>query len=253
MPSKTDQIRALLKAIETGDAAAVAVVNEEKYVQHNPHTHEGSEGLAALLGRLSKTSPRVNIVRAFEDGDFVFAHTEYDFSSSKIGFEVFRFEQGQAVEHWDNIQPRQGPNPSGHSMVDGPTQASDFELTESNREFVRSYIDDVHINQRFEKLEQYVDTKRFIQHNPQLSDGLPALRSALSAPFGDGTNLQYDRTHRVLAEGNFVLSVSEGFRASVHSAFYDLFLVANGKLVEHWDTIETVPPRTEWKNDNGKF
>ena len=116
--AKKDRIRALLKSIETGDPGAVAVVNEAKYIQHNPQTHEGSEGLAALFQRLSKTSPRVNIVRAFEDGDFVFAHTEYDFAKRNIGFEVFRFEDGQAVEHWDNIQKRPGPNASGHSMVD---------------------------------------------------------------------------------------------------------------------------------------
>ena len=79
--TKKDQIRALLKSIETGDPGPVAVVNEAKYIQHNPQTHEGSEGLAALFQRLSRTSPRVNIVRAFEDGDFVFAHTEYDFGT----------------------------------------------------------------------------------------------------------------------------------------------------------------------------
>ncbi|MGI9416035.1 MAG: nuclear transport factor 2 family protein, partial [Hyphomicrobiales bacterium] len=117
---RKDQIRALLKGIETGDVAAVAVVNQDKYIQHNPQTHEGSEGLAALFKRLSKTSPRVNIVRAFADGDYVFAHTEYDFATRRIGFEVFRFEDDLAIEHWDNIQGRQGPNPSGHTMVDGP-------------------------------------------------------------------------------------------------------------------------------------
>jgi predicted SnoaL-like aldol condensation-catalyzing enzyme len=39
-----DQIRALLKSIETGDSESVAVVNEAKYIQHNPQTQEGSEG-----------------------------------------------------------------------------------------------------------------------------------------------------------------------------------------------------------------
>ncbi len=102
--AKKDQIRALLKSIETGDPGPVAVVNEAKYIQHNPQTHEGSEGLASLFQRLSKTSPGVNIVRAFEDGDFVFAHTEYDFARRNIGFEVFRFEVGQAVEHWDTTE-----------------------------------------------------------------------------------------------------------------------------------------------------
>jgi predicted SnoaL-like aldol condensation-catalyzing enzyme len=253
MTSQKNQIRALLKGIETGDAAAVVVVNEEKYIQHNPHTHEGSEGLAGLFKRLSKTSPRVNIVRAFEDGDFVFAHTEYDFSSSKIGFEVFRFEDGQAVEHWDNIQPRQAPNSSGHGMVDGPTEAADLDLTESNRELVRAFLGDVFVNQKIETLDQYIDDDSFTQHSPQIADGLTALRTALTARSGNGPNIQYNRIHRVLAEGGFVLSVSEGFRAGVHSAFYDLFRVADGKLVEHWDTIEPIPNRTEWKNDNGKF
>ena len=93
--AKKDQICALLKSSETGDPGSISVVNEAKYIQHSPQTQEGSEGLAALFKRLSKTSPRVNIVRAFEDGDFVFAHTEYDFASSRIGFEIFRFEDGQ--------------------------------------------------------------------------------------------------------------------------------------------------------------
>jgi len=116
--NKKEGICTLLKGIETGDPASVAVINEEKYIQHNPQTHEGSEGLATLFERLSKTLPRVNIVRIFKDGNYVFAHTEYDFATRNIGFEIFRFEGNQAIEHWDNIQERKGPNPSDHSMVD---------------------------------------------------------------------------------------------------------------------------------------
>ncbi|MFY0613951.1 MAG: nuclear transport factor 2 family protein [Hyphomicrobiaceae bacterium] len=253
MAANKDLIRALLKGIETGDPASVAVVNEAQYIQHNPHTQEGSEGLAALFARLSKTSPRVNIVRAFEDGDFVFAHTEYDFSSSKVGFEVFRFEGGQAVEHWDNIQPRQGPNPSGRNMVDGPTEAIDIERTEANRELVRRYVNDVLVAANFDQLDQFIDAKAFVQHSPHIADGLPALRAALTADNGSVHAIRYDRLHRVLAEGSFVLSVSEGSRGGAATAFYDLYRVADGRLVEHWDTVETIPPRSAWKNDNGKF
>jgi len=247
------QICALLKGIETGDAETVAVVNEDKYIQHNPQTHEGSEGLAALFERLSKSSPRVNIVRVFEDGDYVFAHTEYDFANSNIGFEVFRFEDGLAVEHWDNIQQRQGPNPSAHTMVDGPTEATDLGRTESNRETVRSFVDDILINRRLERLGDFIDEARFTQHNPRIADGLSALRQALGNTSDRSIAIEYVRNHRLLAEGSFVLSASEGSLDGGHSAFYDLFRVAGDKLVEHWDTIEAIPPRIEWKNDNGKF
>jgi predicted SnoaL-like aldol condensation-catalyzing enzyme len=251
---RKDQICTLLKGIETGDDASVAVVNPDKYIQHNPQTHEGGEGLAALFKRLSKSSPRVNIVRIFSDGDYVFAHTEYDFDTSRIGFEIFRFEGDLTVEHWDNIQLREGPNPSGHSMVDGPTDATDLDRTRHNREIVRSFIDDVLINGQLDKLENYIDARHFTEHNPRIGDGLAALRSALSDPASNGgITIKYKRMHRILAEGDFVLTVSEGSIHGVHSSFFDLFRVAHDKLVEHWDTTEAVPPRSEWKNDNGKF
>ena len=252
--NRKEQIYTLLKGIETGDEASVAVVNPDKYIQHNPQTDEGGEGLAALFKRLSKSSPRVNIVRIFSDGDYVFAHTEYDFDTSRIGFEIFRFEENLTVEHWDNIQPRKGPNPSGHSMVDGPTEATDLDRTRHNREIVRSFIDDVLVNGQLDKLEDYIDDKRYTEHNPRIGDGLSALRSALFDPAStEGITLKYDRMHRILAEGNFVLTVSEGSVNGVHSSLFDLFRVADGKLVEHWDTTEAIPPRSEWKNKNGKF
>ena len=102
--NKKERIQKLLKGIETGGPASVATVNEEKYIQHNPQTHEGSEGLAELFKRLSMTSTRVNVVGVFEDEDYVFAHTEYDFATRNIGFEIFLFENGQAVEHWDTTE-----------------------------------------------------------------------------------------------------------------------------------------------------
>lgn len=176
--SNRDRIRALLKSIETGDPEPVAVVNEAKYIQHNPQTHEVSEGLAALFKRLSETSPRVNVVRAFEDGDYVFGHTEYDFATRRIGFEVFRFEDGQAVEHWDNIQPRLGPNASGHSMVDGSVEAENLVLTETNRAQVYDFVETVLIGGSLDRLGEYVDAG-LIEHNPCLSDGIASLRVAL--------------------------------------------------------------------------
>ncbi|WP_299352822.1 nuclear transport factor 2 family protein [uncultured Shimia sp.] len=237
----------LLKGIETGDPASAAVVNEDKYIQHNPQTHEGSEGLAVLFARLAKTKPKVTFVRVFEDGDFAFAHNEYDFASLRVAFEVFRFEDGQAVEHWDNIQPMKGPNPSGRTMLGGATEIADVDKTEANREVVQNYVQQVLISRDFSQLPRFIDAG-LIQHAPDLEDGCKALRGYLS-----DTAVRYEHLHRVLAEGNFVLAMCEGTRGGVHSSFYDLYRLQDGQIVEHWDTVEAIAPRSEWKNTNGKF
>ncbi len=195
----------------------------------------------------------MNAVRALEDLDFVVGNTENDFASRKIGFEVFRFEGDRAVEHWDNIQERQGPNPSGRTMVDGPTEAVNLELTERNRSFVREFVQQVLIEGRVDRLTDFVDEDSYAEHNPRLGDGVAALLVALEAKDESGRLIDYRRIHRILAEGSFVLCVSEGRYRGVHSAFYDLFRIENGKVAEHWDTTEKIAPRSEWKNDNGKF
>ena len=248
------QVLALLKSIETGDAAPVAAVNAEKYTQHNLAVGDGLAGLGAALAALPPGSARVNTLRVFQDGDFVFAHTDYNFFGPKIGFDIFRFENGRIVEHWDNLQETPAsPNPSGRSMVDGPTQSSDPDQTAANKALVGSFVDDILLAGKFDKLTSYIDADHYAQHNPAIADGLSGLGAALEAMAKAGITMKYTRVHKVLGEGNFVLTVSEGEFAGKHSAFYDLFRVAGGKIVEHWDVIETIPPKAEWKNANGKF
>ncbi len=253
MLSNKEKVSKLLKGIETGDPDAALVVNENKYIQHNPHTREGNIGLAELFKQIARTGPRVNMIRAFEDKDFVFAHMEYNFSTLKVAFEVFRFEDGFAVEHWDNMQPMQQANASGRSMLDGSVDAEDNELTEFNREKVLSFVTDIFLARKLALLADYVGHDNFIQHSPLIADGIAALRSALSSQSKNEYTITYTKVHRILAEGNFVLSISEGRLNGQHSSFYDLFRLAKGKIVEHWNTIEPIPPRNEWKNENGKF
>jgi predicted SnoaL-like aldol condensation-catalyzing enzyme len=248
------QVVALLKSIETGDAAAVAVVNPAKYIQHNLAVGDGLAGFGAALQALPKGSAKVNTVRVFQDGAFVFAHTDYNFFGPKIGFDIFRFEDGKIVEHWDNLQETPAkPNPSGRTMIDGPTAATDPDKTAANKQLVAAFVDDILVNGRMDRLAGYYDGDRYHQHNPQIADGLSGLGAALQAMAKAGVTMKYHKVHKVLGEGNFVLVVSEGEFAGKPSAFYDLFRVANGKIAEHWDTIETIPPRAEWKNANGKF
>lgn len=253
MSPNKQQVVDLLKAIETGATAPVGVVNPNKYIQHNLGIADGLTGFGAALQALPKGSARVDTMRVFQDGDSVFAHTDYDFFGPKIGFDIFRFENGRIVEHWDNLQAPAGPNPSGHTMTDGPTTPEDLDRTAANKKLVQAFVDDILVNGQMEKLAGYFDGDKYIQHNPQIGDGLSGLGKALDAMAKAGVTMKYNRIHRLLGEGNFVLTVSEGSFGGKPTSFYDLFRVENGKIAEHWDTIETIPPQSEWKNQNGKF
>ena len=56
-----------------------------------------------------------------------------------------------------------------------------------------------------------------------------------------------------LAQGNFVLAVSEGTFGGAPTSYYDLWRVENGKIAEHWDVMETIADPSTWQNQNGKF
>ncbi|HYE60264.1 MAG TPA: nuclear transport factor 2 family protein [Candidatus Kapabacteria bacterium] len=248
-----DQARALLKAFETGEQAPFEAIHPQKYIQHNLSAEDGPDGLKRMLASIPQNSIRVRTARVFQDGDYVVTHNEYEFFGPKVGFDIYRFEDGKIVEHWDNLQeipPK--PNPSGHTMIDGPTEVKNLEKTEQNKELIRQYLDDISSG-RMDRLPTYFEGDQYIQHNPQIADGLSGLMKGIQEMTKAGITVSYDRVHKVLGEGNFVLAVSEGEFAGKPTSFYDLFRIENGKIVEHWDILETIPPRAEWKNNNGKF
>ena len=252
--SRKQQVVELLKGLESGQAPTLGYINPDKYIQHNLAAADGLRGLEEFLGQVPPNTIKVNTVRVLEDGDHVFAHSEYDFFGPKIGFDIFRFENGKIVEHWDNLQETPvSPSPSGHTMTDGSTDPKDQERTEQNKELVRQFVDDILVNGKLDRLGDFFDGDNYIQHNPQIADGLTGLGQTLQFWAEHGITMKYDKIHKVLGEGNFVLVVSEGSFSEQPTSFYDLFRVENGKIVEHWDTLETIPPETEWQNQNGKF
>lgn len=243
----------LLKAIETGASEPVGYINPTNYKQHNLGAEDGLAGFGKLLSQLPKGSAKVNTVRIFQDGDYTFSHTDYNFFGPKIGFDIFRWEKGQIVEHWDNLQETAKPNPSGHSMTDGTTEVKDLSKTEENKKLVKAFVEDILVNGKMDKLAGYFNGDQYIQHNPNIPDQLSGLGKALGEMAKAGITMKYNKIHMLLGEGNFVLVVSEGYLGGKHSSFYDLFRVENGKIAEHWDTIEEIPSKENRKNNNGKF
>lgn len=245
---------ALIESLENGDHTPIAYINAQKYIQHNLAVEDGLAGFGKVVANAPEGGFKAKVVRAFQDGDFVFLHTEYDFFGPKAAFDIFRFEDGKIVEHWDNLTPITPLNPSGRTQLDGTTEITDLDKTEANKALVKAFMTDVLLNGEGDKMTNYVSTETYLQHNSSIADGLDGLGAALQYFAEQKLMLQYDTIHQVLGEGNFVLAVSEGkFGKGDHVAYYDLFRLEDGKIVEHWDVIENIPAREDWKNENGKF
>lgn len=245
---------ALIESLETGAQEPISYINPDKYIQHNLAVGDGLAGFGQVLANAPEGGFKAKVIRAFQDGDYVILHTEYDFFGPKAGFDIFRFEAGKIVEHWDNLAAITPPNPSGRTQLDGATEVNDVDKTAANKTLVEAFINDVLMNGKADKITDYVNPEKYLQHNSGIGDGLDGLGAALKYFAENGLKLQYDKVHKILGEGNFVLTLSEGvFGKGDHVAYYDLFRIEAGKIVEHWDIIETIPAKEERKNNNGKF
>ena len=79
----------------------LAYINADNYTQHTLEVPSGREYVNELINALpdlKKNGTRVNIKRVIEDGDYV----AIDEDGHKVGFTIFRFENGKIVEYWDN-------------------------------------------------------------------------------------------------------------------------------------------------------
>ena len=110
-------VKALLEAaftpglgVEEKRALMASYINPDKYIQHSAVVPDGFEGLTGLVARFDDDfgSYAVDVKRVIAEEDFVVAHCHYTYGPKdprgKSIAEIFRFEDGLMVEHWDVIQ-----------------------------------------------------------------------------------------------------------------------------------------------------
>ena len=248
---------ALIGTFVSGDTAKAKDLLATGYIQHNLAFGTGADAFVAAVEGLAQAPVKttVNNIRAFEDGDKVFLQTVYNFAGAgeQVGFDVFRFdEDGKISEHWDNLADKAAPNPSGHTQIDGTLEKKDVDKEET-RKVVAGFVGDVLRGENPDKLTSYYDGDKYIQHNTSIADGLSGLGAALEAMAKQGISMVYNKTHMVLADGDYALACSEGTFGGVPTTYYDLFRVENGFIAEHWDVMETLADKSTWANENGKF
>ena len=147
--SQTEKALALINTFASGDTETARELLDENYIQHNLAYGTGEDAFIGSVEYLASADVKttVNNIRAFEDGDYVFLQTIYNFAGAgeQVAFDIFRFdEDGEIAEHWDNLTALAAePNPSGHTQTDGTMEITDLDKTEENRKLVEDFLYDV--------------------------------------------------------------------------------------------------------------
>ncbi|KAB8029037.1 nuclear transport factor 2 family protein [Fluviispira multicolorata] len=229
----------LIKSIETRNPKSAEYVDTKKYIDHNQKVKFSIKGFNKVRSKGPKIKIKVNTVRAFEDGNFVFTHTVYYFSTPKIGIDIFRFENGKVVEHWGGLtQKNDFTVKDAELKVAGSTQISDLKSSKENKKTIKKFIDTVLIKRKYNQSHLYFNNKKFLDHESLFGKNFSSENMLKKNQIKvDDIKNNYSENIQILGEGNYVLAISEGTFACEVITYYDLFKLENNKIVEHWDVI----------------
>lgn len=256
MSAKEIVLALFTAAFTDHDPEAARPLLEPGYIQHNPQIPTGAEALLGFIPAIEQSGMSVTTHRVITEGDLVVLHNSYQnahaFGAPELAaFDIFRVENGKVAEHWDNLQPIPETTASGRGMVDGGVELTDLDKTEENKALVLGFVRDVLGGHAPQNAPMYMDPEVYMQHNPNLKDGLAGLIAGTQAWAEQGFVITKFEPQIVVAEGNFVFVASDATVSDKPWAFFDLWRVEDGKIVEHWDVVSPTPD--QFAHDNGKF
>ena len=249
-------LEALQNTLLAGDVDAVDDYFATDIIQHNPMFDNGIEAQKGVVGFLAGSGDfKADYIRVIADDDIVAVHARYEGfgETPMIAFDVFRVEDGKIAEHWDNLIEEQPLNPSGRSQIDGATEITDLDQTEANKALVEEFLTKSMIDHAEINITDYISPVTYLQHNPMVADGLEGFGAFMAEMAQKDISMNYAQVRQVIGEGDFVLTLSEGTLGDEPTAFYDLFRLEDGLIVEHWDVIAPMPGPDAAHNEAGKF
>ncbi|MEM6482424.1 MAG: nuclear transport factor 2 family protein [Pseudomonadota bacterium] len=253
--AKDNAIALYMEGIRDGHPReAVAAYTGARYTQHSTGVADGQDGFIAVFEPFLPRNPKrdIKVIRAFQDGRHVFVQAHQSLNNGEATWITTDFfdsdDAGKIVEHWDVIDTDHGINLSGRSQIDGVTDVTDQDRTETNKSVVRDFFQDILLDRNLTKAADYLAAD-LAQHAPDMQDG----RAAFEQFYGSSDcPLSYQECFLMVGEGNFVATLNRARWNEQDLCRVDLFRLESRLIVEHWVNSEPVPPKEQWAN-SGKF
>ncbi|MGX9353998.1 nuclear transport factor 2 family protein [Roseobacteraceae bacterium S113] len=230
----------------------------DRYTQHSTGVADGKEGFAEFFGPFLERNPDrdIQVVREIEDGPYVFLHVYQSLGKGAAQWvtgDLFDTDENdKVIEHWDVIQEFATETVSGRTMVDGPSDIEDLDETDANKAKVQEFCDVVLVGGQFDRVTDFISTTQYDQHNPAVGDGLDGFGAWAASLAEQGLAMRYWKVHKLIGQGNFVVTLSHMQMGDSHYCVFDIFRLKEGLIVEHWDIMEKILPPEQW-NNQGKF
>ena len=135
------------------------------------------------------------------------------------------------------------------ALLAGPALAATPEQMEANKKTVAALYDAA-FNKKDMELARTFMGPHYKQHNPMAKDDIEGLAGFVA--FLKEKNPSYQiQILRIFADGDYVIAHVWGHSDSNPrgTIAMDIFRLENGKVVEHWDSVQQIPEKA--MNDNG--
>jgi len=138
-------------------------------------------------------------------------------------------------------------NPPAATASTAPRPSGDSPTAE-HKALVTTFYDQVLIKVNPDAIDEYVGPT-YRQHNPTVADGPDDFRRLVTGLKANAPN-RHNTVQRVIAQGDFVLLHTRSQNPpGPDVALTDIFRVTDGKVSEHWDTIQPAPAKTASGSD----
>lgn len=142
------------------------------------------------------------------------------------------------------------PLPASTGWGEAPSTAParrDHRQEERNRQLVVHFCEAVYNKRDFTVAERLL-ARDFIQHNPKIATGRQAFLDSYAGVAARHPGL-HSQIIRSTASGDLVWThVHVTDSGTYQMAIINIFRVAHGKIVEHWDVVQSVPETAANRN-----